>query len=237
MTPASNVRVAVIVDLVGSRRHPDRAWVHARLLEALQQVNEAVDFDQPLEPTLGDECQARYLSVDSAVRATLALRLALPDELDCRAGIGVGAVEDLGRTPYGPLQDGPAWWAARDAIVEAKSRESARDRTLRTWYQVSERLTGPERDEHPPAAIVNAFLLTRDQIVTRMAGRSRRLLRHLLSGASQVDMALAEGISSSAVSQNLRRSGAFAVLSSHDQFAAWFDRSVADQARQQEDRG
>ncbi|MCD9198558.1 SatD family protein [Aeromicrobium wangtongii] len=222
MTQDPTVRAAVIVDLVGSRRHTDRAWVHARMMEALQQVNQEVDFDQPLEPTLGDESQARYLSVESALRATLALRLALPEELDCRAGIGVGEVEDLGRTPYGPLQDGPAWWAARDAIVEAKSRESVRDRTLRTWYQVSERLVGPSRDEYPPAELVNAFLLTRDEIVTQMSGRSRRLLRHLLAGASQVEMAVAEGISTSAVSQNLRRSGAFAVQSSQDQLASWF---------------
>ncbi|MCL3818757.1 SatD family protein [Aeromicrobium wangtongii] len=224
MTQDPTVRAAVIVDLVGSRRHTDRAWVHARMMEALQQVNKEIDFDQPLEPTLGDESQARYLSVESALRATLALRLALPEELDCRAGIGVGEVEDLGRTPYGPLQDGPAWWAARDAIVEAKSRESVRDRTLRTWYQVSERLVGPSRDEHPPAELVNAFLLTRDEIVTQMSGRSRRLLRHLLAGASQVEMAAAEGISTSAVSQNLRRSGAFAVQSSQDQLASWFGR-------------
>ncbi|AWB92868.1 SatD family protein [Aeromicrobium chenweiae] len=237
MSQTSKVRVAVIVDLVGSRRHADRAWVHATLMEALRRVNEEIEFDQPLEPTLGDECQARYLSVESAVRATLALRLVLPDELDCRAGIGVGEVEELGRTRYGPLQDGPGWWAARDAIVEAKSREGERDRTLRTWYQVSERLTGSALDEHPPAAMVNAFLLARDEIVSQMSGRSRRLLRHLLSGASQVEMALAEGISSSAVSQNLRRSGAFAVLSSQDQFTSWFGGSVADQAGEQEDRG
>lgn len=208
-----SVRVAVIVDLVGSRRHADRTWVHRSLLEALQATNQLADFDQPLEPTLGDESQGRYVTLEDAIRATFMLRLLLPEDMDCRAGIGIGPVEELGVGIYGPIQDGPAWWAARDAIVEAKTREAGQNPTLRTWYEITDHKGFPSGD-YPSMALINAYFLARDEVVSQMSERSRRLLFGLLSGKSQVEMAQSEAISQSAVSQNLRRSGAAAVLSS-----------------------
>lgn len=207
-------RVTVIVDLVGSRRHADRAWVHRAFTTALAAVNRVVPAEQPLEPTVGDEAQARYATVEQALRATLLVRLELPPELDARAGIGLGPVQDLGQGAVGLLQDGPGWWAARDAINEAKARETGRDRSLRTWYVAAE-ATGAGKDRPDPAQ-VDAFLLLRDEIVSGMPDRSRRLLRGVLDGRTQADLAEQEGISPSAVSQNLRRSGAYAVLHAHE---------------------
>ncbi|WP_162246470.1 SatD family protein [Aeromicrobium sp. Root495] len=207
-------RVAVIIDLVGSRRQRDRAWLHRTFVTALAQVDAMVPGEQPLAPTVGDEAQARYHSVNDALRATLLLRLVLPEGLDCRAGIGVGEVQDLGPGVAGLLQDGPGWWAARDAINEAKARELVKDRTLRTWYLLADE--AEPGSEVPSDAVVQALLLTRDEIVSSMQERSRRLLLGVLQGVSQADLALQEGISASAVSQNLRRSGAYAVLHAHD---------------------
>jgi hypothetical protein len=173
-----------------------------------------VPAEQPLEPTVGDEAQARYATVEQALRSSLLLRLELPEQLDARTGIGVGPVQHLGHGAVGLLQDGPGWWAARDAINEAKARETGRDRTLRTWYVVADGV--PRAPEHPDPAHVDAFLLLRDEIVSGMLPRSRRLLRGVLDGRTQADLADEEGISASAVSQNLRRSGAYAVLHAHD---------------------
>lgn len=212
--PSIQSRVTVIVDLVGSRRHGDRAWVHRVFTEALVAVNAVVPAEQPLAPTLGDEAQGRYRTVEQALRATLRLRLELPDSLDTRAGIGAGAVQHLGEGVAGLLQDGPGWWAARDAINEAKSRETGRDRTLRTWYVAAEGV-GPS-PEHPDPAQVDAFLLLRDEIVSGLSARSRRLLRGVLDGQPQAELAEQEGISPSAVSQSLRRSGVHAVLHAHE---------------------
>lgn len=208
----------MIVDLVGSRRHPDRAWVHRVFTGALDAVNQAVAADQPLAPTVGDEAQARYRSVADALLASLLLRLELPEGLDARSGIGVGDVQHLGQGAAGLLQDGPGWWAARDAINEAKARETGRDRTLRTWYLVAEG-AAPDR-RRPAPAHVDAFLLLRDEVVTTMPARARRLLRGVLAGRTQAELAQAEGISASAVSQNLRRSGAYAVLHAHERISS-----------------
>jgi hypothetical protein len=206
--------VAVISDLVGSRTHPDRAAVQAAVERALAAVNAQVDAVQPLAPTIGDECQGLYADVASALRAILLVRLHLPAGLDCRFGLGHGTYEIVGRSDYGPMQDGPAWWAARDAIVEAKAREVRRHKSLRSWYVVGD---GDADPVLPGAGLVNAYLLSRDQIVTDMNDRSRRLLLGLLEGRTQVQLAAAEDVSQSAVSQSLQRSGAYAVLAGVEQ--------------------
>lgn len=225
---SDSVRVAVIIDLVGSRQHADRRWVHESMRAAMQRVNGLVEFDLPLEATVGDESQGRFRSLADALRATLLLRLVLPEGMDCRAGIGVGPVEDLEIGAYGPIQDGPAWWAARDAIVEAKAREVTRNPTLRTWYVAAGGSDGAAGDSGVPA-LVNAALLVRDEVVTQMSPRSRRLMLGMMLGRSQAEMAAEEGVTQSAVSQSLRRSGAMAVLSSHELL-------VANQSGEQEQR-
>jgi hypothetical protein len=200
--------IAVIADLVGSRRQPDRAAAQDQLVGALAEVNAAVPSLQALAPTIGDESQGAYADLPAALLATLFLRLTLPESLDCRFGLGAGTWQNVGRSDYGPMQDGPAWWAARDAIVEAKAREVRRHKSLRTWYAVAE----GRGDEFAPAGLANAFLMCRDEIVSGMNDRSRRLALGLLRGRTQVELAKSEDISQSAVSQNLQRSGAFALV-------------------------
>jgi hypothetical protein len=205
-----HVGIAVIVDLVGSRRQPDRGAAQQHLVDALAEVNAAVPALQPLAPTIGDESQGAYADLPAAMLATLLLRLTLPYPLDCRFGLGAGTWQNVGRSGYGPMQDGPAWWAARDAIVEAKTREVRRHKSLRTWYGVADENVA----DFAPAGVTNAFLMCRDEIVSGMNDRSRRLARGLLKGRAQVELAKAEDISQSAVSQNLQRNGAFALLGS-----------------------
>jgi len=205
---ADNVGIAVIVDLVGSRRQPDRTAAQEHLVNALTEVNDVVPALQPLAPTIGDESQAAYADLSSALYATLLLRLALPYPLDCRFGLGAGTWQSVGSSDYGPMQDGPAWWAARDAIVEAKAREVRRHRSLRSWYGVAEGMAA----DFPPEGVTNALLMCRDEIVSGMNDRSRRLALGLLKGRTQVELAKAEDISQSAVSQNLQRNGALALL-------------------------
>ncbi|MEJ7635308.1 SatD family protein [Aeromicrobium sp.] len=202
--------VAVIMDLVGSRRQPDRADAQRQLEAALIEVNAAIPAMQPVAPTIGDESQGAYADLGSALRATLLLRLCLPAPLDCRFGLGGGTWEIVGRSEYGPMQDGPAWWAAREAIVEAKSREVRRHKSLRSWYAVADGDAGV----HPPVGLTNSLLMCRDEIVSGMSDRTRRLALGLLRGRTQVELAQIEGISQSAVSQNLQRGGAFALLGS-----------------------
>jgi hypothetical protein len=200
----SRTGVAVIVDLVRSREYEDRVQAQRAMLGAISSVNQLVPSIQPLAATIGDEFQGLYADAAAALRATLLLRLAVPEPYDCRFGIGVGDYQLVGQSSVGIVQDGTAWWLAREAIEETRRREKRQNRTLRTWL----------RHEHDPAAeaMADAYLLGRDELVSSMSARSRRLLLGLLEGRTQGYMAQAEGISQSAVSQGLRTSGAHAVL-------------------------
>ncbi len=213
---SGQAQVALIGDLVGSRRSTSRSEVQQHLVDALAVANALTTSIQPLAPTFGDEVQGVYAEVGPALRASLVVRLALPADVDCRFGLGVGTLEIVGTSEYGHTQDGPAWWAARDAIVEAKRRESGQLKRLRTWVAVSDREGSTTEGGAVDADLVNAFLLCRDELVSRLDARQRRLVLGVLRGTTQKELAASEGISPSAVSQSLRRAGAFAVLGATD---------------------
>lgn len=206
--------IALIGDVVGSRTHRDRAALQRTLEATLADLNELIVARQPLAPTVGDEFQAMYDDVATAIDVTLRLRLHLPDGLDCRFGLGAGTYAHVGSSPYGVMQDGPAWWAARDAIVVAKDREQRKNGTLRTWFCAED-----QQGDHDIATI-NAHLLCRDQLVGSMSARRRRLLLGVIDNRTQTVLAQAEGISASAVSQALHASGAYAVLSARELIGA-----------------
>jgi hypothetical protein len=210
----------LIGDLVGSRALADRAGAQRLLGRALDEVNVVLGPAQPLEPTVGDEFQGAFATRADAVLAALLVRLTVWPTVDVRCGIGHGevSVHDAERRPL--LQDGPGWWAAREAL-ESLDRNPRR----RTW------VSGPGGGE------VNAFLLTRDQVVERLNERGIRILRHALLGHSQKDIARAEGVTPSAVSQQFAR-GIEAVVDAHQLLEGDFPRdSTGGTAAGRRDRG
>lgn len=182
----TQVAYTMIGDLVGSRRLPDRAGAQRKLGEVLDDVTGRVGPVQRLEATVGDEFQGAFADLAGATSAALLVRLALLPEIDVRCGIGHGevTVHDATRQPL--LQDGPGWWAARDALDAVGARQ-------RTWYV------------GPGAGRVNAFLVSRDALVDRLNERECRMLRMALSGETQQRIADVEGVSKSAVSQQFAR--------------------------------
>lgn len=206
----------LIGDVVGSRTSSDRTRLHVTLSEVLARANDLLDPRVPLRVTVGDEFQGCFATVGAAVHASLWLRLHLLPEADLRHGIGWGEVGVLDEEPR--VEDGPGWWAARDAIEEAKA-EAARPATrlLRTAYH---RASGDGGDTGPDPRPVNAALMCRDHVVGSVAGKSEgralRLLRGTIDGRSQAELAEQEGISASAVSQRIRNDGLAVVLAADE---------------------
>ncbi len=159
--------------------------------------------EEELAGTLGVTRQ----SLRSALLATLVARLQLPDGVECRFGIGYGEIHTVGSSRVGLVQDGSAWWAARDAIEEARDREYSGLRFVRTWFAAAD-----SDDAGSTTGLINAYLLTRDHLVTSMNARNRRLVLGQLLGQTQGELAQREGISQSAVSQALHRTGGAALL-------------------------
>ena len=210
-------RCALIGDLVGSRGSADRRALHATVERALADVDAAVPSLSGLRVTVGDEFQGAYPTLGAAVDAALRVRLALLPAVDTRFGLGRGQVTvlDAGRG----IEDGPAWWAARAAIVDVEELAArAATRHARTAFRAAEGPAGesePVGDPSEPA--VNAALLCRDHLVGSFSDRSLRLLRGLMDpDTTQAELAAREGISASAVSQRVRTDGLGAVLAAHD---------------------
>lgn len=197
------LQYAVIGDLVGSREHSSRGEAQQHLIAALDQVNQRIPALQKLEPTIGDELQGVYADLYGALYATVLVRLALPEGMDCRFGIGEGEVEIVGSSAYGLTQDGQAWWSAREAIDDAKAKG-------RQFPGLRTRIV---REGSDKGDVVNAYLLCRDTIVSDFDGRQRRIALGVLDGKKLAQIADDEGISTSAVSQR-HRSGVSVLVES-----------------------
>jgi hypothetical protein len=204
-------RVAALLgDVVRSRGHAERGRLQDRLAEALSAANGRVEAVQPLTPTIGDEFQGLYATPAGALEASLLARLALVGDADVRFGIGWGTLRlhDRPRAPFG--QDGPAWWAAREAIDQIdrsqRSRESPRGLRTRLLAAASDDDGAPE-----PWPAIEALLLCRDELASRLRARDARLLLGLLDGRSPTELAAEEGVTPSAVSQRAIAKGLYAL--------------------------
>jgi hypothetical protein len=198
----------LIGDVVASRGAYDRAALHAALTGALERINVDLRPSTPLRVTVGDEYQGCFATLGDALRATLLLRVGLGTDaaaVDVRHGVGWGEVTILSRRPR--VEDGPGWWAAREAIeAVAHAQTRAASRSLRTAYR------------GPGPAAVNAALVGRDQLLAGLDARSLSVLDGMLRGMSQQQIAQHLGVTPSAVSQRVRRDGLAAVVTIDELF-------------------
>lgn len=198
--------IAVTADIIGSRDLPDRAGAQRRIDEAVARVHADVPgAERILTPTVGDELQGVYPDLTSALAAILLIRLALPDGVDLRFGVGSGEMGSVA-SASGEIAEGPAWWAARDAIDALHAKQIRAMPRVRTWIVAA--------DDADPAsiALANAYAWARDEIVSGMSERTRRLVYGRCVGRTQAELAAAEGITQSAVSQALTSAGAAVVV-------------------------
>lgn len=193
----SSIRAALIGDVVGSRRASDRPALHRRVATALRQVaNGAID---PPSFTVGDEFQGSYPTLGRAIDAALTVRLLLAPDVDVRFGLGWGAVTVLDADAG--IQDGPGWWAAREAIERtAQTQRQPGFSLVRTTFRAA-------TETRADVGAINAALLCRDHLLGSLDERSLRIVRGLMTGRTKKELAAAEGVSPSAVSQRASRDG------------------------------
>ena len=212
-------RATLIGDVVAARAGGDRASLHVDLVAALDRVNRELRPPHPLRLTVGDEYQGAFTRVGDAVRASLLLRLHLLDH-DVRHGLGWGEVARLQAEP--PVEDGPGWWSARAAIdVVHAEQERAATRWRRTAFRTE------ESGSVTLAQAVEAGLLLRDQVVDRLDERSLSVVRGMLAGQTQKQIAEELDVSPSAVSQRIRTDALAAIVAAQ---RAWVDTSGGGQS-------
>jgi len=167
--------VALLGDVVRSR-NSDRSRVHDALLAAIDACNDAQPPLDPLRVTVGDEVQGVYATLGQAGAGVLRLR-------DAKRGI----------------QDGPAWWRAREAIerAEALSRQPG-NRTSRTALIDARAVANP---------LVDPLLRVIDAKLAALSPGSRRSWVHLRAGLDNATAAKLEGVTPSANSQRVNDHG------------------------------
>ena len=199
------ITATLIGDVVASRKAGDRTTLHDRLTALLAMINETCAPSTPLRITVGDEFQGAFATVGQALQASLRLRLGLLPDHDMRHGLGWGEVAVLQEDPR--VEDGPGWWAARDAIHEIQeAQEHPGTRFRRTAFRAAPGLRDPDPE------LVGAVLVLRDAAVGALSARSVSVLRGLLNGRTQRELADELGISPSAVSQRVHGDGLAALV-------------------------
>ncbi len=195
--------VALIADIVGSRRLDDRSQAQAQILTAFQGATEHARPAVPAYATVGDEFQTVYDTISQAVIATTVVPLLLPQGIELRFGLGVGIDDVIESDGPSRIRDGSAWWHARDAIDRIRRAEKAGRSYSRTG------IVGPSGGVDPT---IQSLLLLRDHIFGRMRERDRTIALAGLRNIPQSRTAQEEGISQPAVSQSWNRSGAAALV-------------------------
>ena len=212
LAASDSVVATIIGDVVRSRDAADRPALHAGLVALLEEANAALAPVVPLRITVGDEYQGCFSTVGEALHATLWLRLRLAPRAELRHGVAWGSVAVLADDPR--VEDGPGWWAARDAI-ELVKLEASRTAT-RHWRTAYERAEDAASRDGPDPGPINAALMCRDQMIGSVSERSLRLLRGTLAGRTQAELAADEGITPSAVSQRVRHDGLAVIVAADE---------------------
>lgn len=210
-----NISYALIADIIRSRELPDRKHAQHVIYEALNRAAEGLALTQRPYATVGDELQAVSATLADALSLTLRTHLLLPEGIGLRFGIGAGVISEVdGVASDGShdaprlIQDGSAWWAAREAIETAHDLQDRGRLFVRTWLRShSDAMSGSERERHERESLVNSVLILRDQTVFRLQPRQRRIMAGLLIGRTQVEVARQEKVSQQAVSDFARSSG------------------------------
>lgn len=205
----------VTADIVGSRALGDRTGAQRRIETVFASVEADLPLaDRMLSATVGDEFQGEYPDLGAALAGILLITLALPDGLECRFGVGVGEVYTV-EAAAGELAEGPAWWAARAAIDALHAKQVRAMPSVRTWIEAAE---DEDAAVHEQVRLANAYVWARDELVSAMGERARRLVYGRCMGLTQRELAEREQITQSAVSQLLTASGAAGLV---EGFAQW----------------
>ncbi|MDO5736906.1 MAG: SatD family protein [Propionibacteriaceae bacterium] len=184
--------VTLLGDLVASRA-TERSVVHEELLKAILETNKEVPSLDPLRVTVGDEVQGVYATMGDALRASLVLRNTLFGTSDMRFGIGGGDVRVIDEARG--IQDGNAWWLAREAI------DFVEDLAGQAGYAGVRTAIRDQRRAATPSADATIRLV--DATISALRDGARRSLNGLLRGLDNGAVATQEGISESANSQRV----------------------------------
>ena len=195
----SKVHVAVIGDIVQSRKIVNRTEVQSKLKALLAGINEKYNDDiaSKFMITLGDEFQGLLQCGQNAMKIIEEIEMKMyPIQL--RFGIGIGKIttEIDFEQPLG--SDGPAYYNARDMINELKKNEKKKK------MPDADIMIASEGDNESTDILLNSILSLCTVIKKNWTARQREVINVCSEyGDNQQEVALLLGITQSSVQKNL----------------------------------
>jgi hypothetical protein len=181
--------IALIADLVASKRVPQRATLQKRLAKTLQAVSAGnPTLASPYTITLGDEFQAVYRRADRVVADLLTIMHEI-HPVRARFAIGVGALTTAINPKQALGMDGPAFHRARAAMDVMKHEGTV----LRVGAE-------PAVDW----ALINHVLAYLGHQTARWDANRFAILRERFGEVPVAEMVEELGISKAAVHKNIR---------------------------------
>lgn len=197
---------AIIGDIVESKRTERRDSLQHLFVEVLDIANRTTSPSTALRITRGDEFEGSYATVEAAWEATLRLRLLMRARgEDLWLSVAWGEVTAFPESGDAAVQDGPAWWTARDALTELK--QSSRQRmpeNRRTVFTV----------DHPSYALLRTAADLRDEVIARLDESDATITLGLMDGATQTSIAQQLDITPGVVSRRAHRNGLLSLATS-----------------------
>ncbi len=190
--------IAIIGDIVSSKKIPNRSDVQNSLKTVLSDINQVYNNDvaSTFMVTLGDEFQGLLLKGSHTIDIIdLIKRRMYPTKI--RFGIGVGQITtDI--DPGSPIgADGPAYYSARKAINEIKIAERK--------YMESRPDILIDISEYPSISeLINTIFALNTAVTSRWTERQREIITAYLNcGGTQSDAAISLNIHQSNVQKAL----------------------------------
>lgn len=193
--------IAIIGDIIDSRELKERMQVQKQLNQTLNEINtiykDSISSDFII--TLGDEFQGLLRQGTYTMQIIMKIEKSM-NPVKIRFGVGIGEITtDINRN-MSIGADGPAYYNARDAINELKSRE-----TQKSVSYSDIRFCGG-RENEDVVLLINNTLTLMYVIKSGWSERQKEVIDELLDGnRSQREIALKLDITESTVSTNLNR--------------------------------
>lgn len=187
-------RIAVIADMVSSKRIKNRADVQKKLQSVFRRINKNSGVISPYTITLGDEFQAVYDKADFLFRDIWQIIYSLYP-VKIRFSIGVGEITTRINRKQAIGMDGPAFYNARKGLEELKNTGylfniSSDDENNIEMYRQSLYLISHFSESWKETRIKILTMLyeglTPKEISNRMAVTDKAVYKNITSGALYV---------------------------------------------------
>jgi hypothetical protein len=197
---------AVIGDIVDSKLTRERDTLQHHFVDVLDLVNQTTSPLTKLRITRGDEFEGSYATIAAAWAATLRLRLEMKARgHDLWLSVAWGEVTAFPDSAHAAVQDGPAWWNARDALVALK--QSPRQR-------VPENRRTVFTTDLDDSGLLEVAVSLRDEVIAGLDDSDARITLGLLDGTTQTLIAEQLGVTAGVVSRRAHRNGLLSLAAS-----------------------